>query len=210
MTSALDAKGLTDYYVYDDFGRLQYIKDSEGNILKEYSYNYSAKATYYNIIKSQTFTRNNCSNAVGSTVTYAVPAEKHSSTISQADADSKAQNDITANGQAYANTIGTCTPLNTTFYLYSSTAFACQVIFDDVTNGKSYPFTIPASSGSMSRTELSFPATRCNITVKSVDPYAPVSGYKIALGSFTERVFPANYSSVDLTNSSNLTMTIYK
>lgn len=210
MTSAVDAKGQTDYYLYDDFGRLQFIKDADGNILKEYSYNYSIKATYYNTVKSQDFTRNNCSNAVGSTVTYTVPVEKYSSTISQADADNKAQNDITANGQAYANTTGTCTPLNTTFYLYSSTTFACQIIFDDVTNGKSYPFTIPASSGSMSRTELSFPATRCNITVKSIDPYAPVSGYKIALGSFTERVFPANYSSVDLTNYSNLTMTIYK
>jgi SOS-response transcriptional repressor LexA len=41
-------------------------------------------------------------------VWYPVPAKKFSSTISKADANAKAQTDITTNGQTYANTNGTC------------------------------------------------------------------------------------------------------
>lgn len=40
MTSAIDAKGQTTYYEYDSFGRLKYIKDADGNILTEHTYNY--------------------------------------------------------------------------------------------------------------------------------------------------------------------------
>jgi len=65
---------------------------------------------YYSVAKSGTFTRNNCATGgTGSTVTYTVAASAYTSTISQADADSKAQNDVNANGQAYANNNGTCT-----------------------------------------------------------------------------------------------------
>lgn len=112
LTSTTDPKGYTTYYQYDEFQRLQYLKDANGNIVKEYSYNYfipqTPLVTYYNAIKSQVFTRNNCGTAVESSVTYTVPAGKYSSTISQADADNKAQNDLTTNGQAYANANGTC------------------------------------------------------------------------------------------------------
>lgn len=65
--------------------------------------------TYFNELFSQNFTRNNCTNGlVGSVVAYVVPANKYSSTISLADALSKAQSEATANGQAYANNNGTC------------------------------------------------------------------------------------------------------
>lgn len=67
--------------------------------------------TYYNVAKSGSFTKNDCSQAsgTGSTVTYTVPAHTYGSTASQADADQQAQNDVNTNGQAYANTNGTCT-----------------------------------------------------------------------------------------------------
>ncbi len=65
--------------------------------------------TYYNTARSQVFNKNNCgSGYVGSAVTYSVPANKYSSTTSQADANNKAQNEINANGQTYANTNGSC------------------------------------------------------------------------------------------------------
>lgn len=65
---------------------------------------------YYNALRSQSFTKNNCSSGyTGSTVTYTVPAGKYSSTISQADADQQAINDVNVNGQNYANINGTCT-----------------------------------------------------------------------------------------------------
>ncbi len=41
MTSETDPNGKTTYYKYDSFGRLVRVKDSEGNVLKEYKYNYA-------------------------------------------------------------------------------------------------------------------------------------------------------------------------
>jgi len=70
----------------------------------------TAIPAYYNTQVSATATRSNCGTGYkGSTVTYTVAAGKYSSTVSQADADSKATADLTANKQAYANTKGTCT-----------------------------------------------------------------------------------------------------
>lgn len=40
ITSITDSRGETIYYEYDDFNRLQCVKDSQGNILKEHKYNY--------------------------------------------------------------------------------------------------------------------------------------------------------------------------
>lgn len=70
--------------------------------------NNTASCTWYNVAKSGTFTRNNCPSGTGSAVTYTVDAGKYSSTVSQADADQLAQNDVNTKGQAYANDNGTC------------------------------------------------------------------------------------------------------
>ncbi len=43
MTSQTNPQGLTTYYEYDDFGRLKYIKDHEGNILEAYDYHYAGE-----------------------------------------------------------------------------------------------------------------------------------------------------------------------
>jgi hypothetical protein len=76
--------------------------------------NANGTCTFKNTVRSQAFTRNNCAaGGTPSSVTYTVPAGKHTSLISQADADAKALNDINANGQAYANTNATCTFYNT-------------------------------------------------------------------------------------------------
>lgn len=77
---------------------------------------------YSNVVASGSFTRNNCLDnyTPSAPVVYTVPAGKYTSTISQADADSKAQADITTNGQNNANTTGTCTPnLLTTIQVYA-------------------------------------------------------------------------------------------
>ncbi|WP_166670584.1 DUF5977 domain-containing protein, partial [Flavobacterium sp. 270] len=66
--------------------------------------NNNAKCIFKNIIKSVIFTRNNCSSGgTPQSATYTVPAGRYSSNVSQADADAQAQNDITANGQIFAN-----------------------------------------------------------------------------------------------------------
>lgn len=70
----------------------------------------STPVIYYNEIQSATFTRNNCgSGFTGSAVTYTVQDSIYSSTISQSDANLKAAQDISSNGQNYANVYGTCT-----------------------------------------------------------------------------------------------------
>ena len=71
--------------------------------------NTNGECTFSNIAKSGTFTRNNCAvGGIGSNVVYTVPARRYSSTSSQATADVLAQDDINNNGQAYANTNGSC------------------------------------------------------------------------------------------------------
>ncbi|AXT51165.1 hypothetical protein D1818_10125 [Aquimarina sp. BL5] len=40
ITSVTDPKGYTMYYEYDDFNRLEYVKDDEGNLVSENKYNY--------------------------------------------------------------------------------------------------------------------------------------------------------------------------
>ena len=75
------------------------------------AYEYDGEmATYYNVQASQNFQRNNCeAGYVGSIVAYVIAANTYSSIVSQQEADDLALADIAANGQAYANTNGTCT-----------------------------------------------------------------------------------------------------
>lgn len=40
VTSITDPRGQTIYYEYDDFNRLEFVKDADGNLLKEHKYNY--------------------------------------------------------------------------------------------------------------------------------------------------------------------------
>jgi YD repeat-containing protein len=40
MTSKTDPNGVTTYYEYDSFGRLKYIKDTNGKIIEQYDYHY--------------------------------------------------------------------------------------------------------------------------------------------------------------------------
>lgn len=62
---------------------------------------------FYNTALSQTFTKEGCDIGYeGTSITYAVPAGRYTSTISQADADEQAQDDLDANAQAFANLPG--------------------------------------------------------------------------------------------------------
>lgn len=65
---------------------------------------------WYNAKKSKSFRKNDCDpdTEEGSLVTMTVEAGQFSSTISQEDADRKAEAELNAKGQDYANSHGTC------------------------------------------------------------------------------------------------------
>lgn len=65
---------------------------------------------WYNVKKSKSFIKNDCDpdTEEGSLVTMTIEAGQFSSTISQEDADRKAEAELNAKGQDYANSHGTC------------------------------------------------------------------------------------------------------
>lgn len=94
---------------------------------------------YYNTAISITNTTQNCSPGyIGGLVTYTVPANRYTSIISQADADEKAQDELDANAQAYANNpaYANCTyNTNPDWVWLENGAFNCQSV-----NGEQHMF----------------------------------------------------------------------
>lgn len=109
--SETDEKGTTTFYEYDDRLRLIRTRNDDNNITKETEY-ISKGDYFYNIEMNSTFYKNCGDYGIGSAYTYTVPARKYTSTISQSDANQKAMNEISANGQNTANSLGTCTQIN--------------------------------------------------------------------------------------------------
>jgi len=109
VSTVTPPSGIREQYQYDSSNRLQKVIDINGNILKEYKYNYSP-IVFYSAEKSKEFTRTNCGpGTTAGTAIYKVVSGKYSSTISQEDADQMAVNDLLTNGENYANINGTCT-----------------------------------------------------------------------------------------------------
>lgn len=144
--SECDENNKVTYYGYDNLGRLNLIKDEQKNVLQTYTYNTAANqqgcpTTYYNKAISETIAANNCQgNSLGKQITYTIAANKYSSTISQADADSKAEQEINSTGQAQANTAG-CTAV---YYNTVQTGLFARGDCQDGYKGQSITYTVPA------------------------------------------------------------------
>jgi hypothetical protein len=105
--------------------------------------NNNGNCIWYSAEMSTTFTRNNCgSNYIGSSVTYTVAAGAYNSTISQADANQKALNDVNANGQTYANNNGSCTPTIINVYATNWTSTYFNAYFTNTATNMTYTFFI--------------------------------------------------------------------
>jgi len=103
---------------------------------------------YYNTVQSQVFTRNNCTGcSTGSQVTYTVPANSYSSSVSVSAANQLALNNIAANGQNYANANGTCTSTPGITITYNNTigASGFTALYTNLTTNETYSFAIPGT-----------------------------------------------------------------
>lgn len=119
LLAKLDENEVATYYDYDYRNRLSVIKDENWSILKKYDYGFAGVVTplasYANDEISGDFLKSNCD--AGTTpvaTTYVIPAGSYFSTISQADANQQATAALNAGGPAYANTNGTCVPMQCT------------------------------------------------------------------------------------------------
>ncbi|WP_276504888.1 DUF5977 domain-containing protein [Terrimonas pollutisoli] len=200
MTSQTDVNGRTTYFVYDAFNRLAFIKDKDGNVVKKFCYNYQDQSgncsIYGNVVKSQSFTRNNCpSGQTGGSVTFTVPANTYYAST-QTDADALAQADVNANGQNYANTNGSCTAAQVTVSGYNYGNVPYQVIFSG-SSGTYNLYLYPSSSSS----SISMPQGTYNVTFY---PYTTdgVSRYLYASGSSTYAAGQYTFSNISISSGS--------
>ncbi|MFE7085703.1 DUF5977 domain-containing protein [Sphingobacterium spiritivorum] len=114
LTYVLDHLNLFTRFEYDAMGRLiRTYKEQLGKApykTNEYQQNYGInKAVFYNDKMEESVQKNNCSwPGIGGKVVYTVPQGKYSSSISKADANSKALAEINTLGQEYANANANC------------------------------------------------------------------------------------------------------
>ncbi|MET3878775.1 DUF5977 domain-containing protein [Chitinophaga sp. OAE865] len=112
ISSITTPSGNTSFYNYDAYNRLSAIRNQDGYVMKAFNYVYSAtlgqdnSTTYPNVAITQNFYKQ-CTTGEGSLVPYTVPAGKYTAG-SPEEANALAQAEIDQQGQANANTNGTC------------------------------------------------------------------------------------------------------
>ncbi|MDX5435788.1 MAG: DUF5977 domain-containing protein [Pontibacter sp.] len=119
VTSMADANNKLSFYSYDEYQRLETVKDQNGDILQSYTYKYEVDidynfTVYSNDLISQQYTKSDCATGTPSIVTYTVTAGIYLSNQSKQDANAKAWAEVSRNGQLYANESGKCLFYNVT------------------------------------------------------------------------------------------------
>lgn len=115
-----DTKGYTMSYEYDNFSRLSFVRNADGNILKKMQYDlsnssYGTSISVYASSYTSSFTKNDCAaGQFGSSSNYS--AGSFVSTQSVNDAYQQAIDKTNSYGQLYANQVGVCTEPNIILY----------------------------------------------------------------------------------------------
>lgn len=138
------SNGIREYVQYDGANRVKRILDKDQNIVKEFNYNYIGAQRFYNTKKEQTFTRNNCRRLENAgSYNYVVPAGVFSSSISQAEAEQKAIEEIGLMGQYTANIYSSCDPkpFDCTISTDLSVSHNGGSIFNQIYNSTTNKFT---------------------------------------------------------------------
>lgn len=152
MKSHSSSNNYLQFFNYDNNNRLESIRNSQGEILNNYDYKYYNQKKYTNNSASKVFTKNNCTDGFGSSVTLTVPAGKYNSLISQADADSKALNELNSTGQNFANSNGVCCSISTS---NSSLAFNSGNSSNTISISSNSDWNASASTSWISVTKMS-------------------------------------------------------
>lgn len=127
LRSKTDERGISESYDYGTLGRLMAVRDNNSSIVRVYDYKYydqvsgSIPESFYNIELKRTFIKDDCDSLhgqIGQPIEYIVPRGKHTSSVSQEDANRKAYDDLLNNGQRYANENGECSD-NIVVYVYN-------------------------------------------------------------------------------------------
>ena len=142
--------------------------------------------------RSQAFTRNNCSaGSTGTSVTYTVAQNTYAGST-QAAADAQAQTDINNNGQAYANSHGSC------LIVYNSVAISGPIARNNCTpgaTGSTVTYTVAAGHNTSTVSQAAANSAAQSYWNSTAQAYANANG--------TCTTPPANYNFPVTNNSGN-------
>jgi YD repeat-containing protein len=175
QTSITDPNNRTVYYSYDDFGRLDVVRDQDNNIVKKYCYNYFGQAEncipYVNTNQSGNYYSQNCGSQTPLAYYVSIPAGMFTSTVSVQDANNQAA----AYGLQQANQSGGCSAPQTSIDIYNWTDNTYYLYLYNTTTSQNYNLTINPSGFST----LNIPMGTYNVTVQTggYATYMNVLGY---------------------------------
>jgi|GEM_PF-6133184 len=147
ITSQCDINNIITYFEYNKLEDLTVVRNQDKMIIEKRCQSFQNQLegcipTYYNPVRSEYFTKSCGTGYRGTKVLYTVHAGTFSSLTSQEDATQLALDDISANGQSYANAHGDCVPITNYEHSQVFTRNNCTTNFV----GVPVTYTVPAGT----------------------------------------------------------------